>query len=405
MAGGWMDTAKNVGGKIWDFVKSDTGGSLIGGALGGYMASKGDQGAVTMLQTGQSSSGSGSSSTSRSGLPEYLRPYLDAQGGIYPEAQRLYQQNLNQGYIGENADMRNINRNVYNMMQGQYGNQNLLGNMDMARQFGQQYSVGTEGVDPSQARQDLGTLDPTQAMQGILGGQIDTRGLDRLQEAAGNRAMIGYQDMIDDAARGFNQRIAPSIRSNALAAGQYGGSRQGIAEGVAAAESERQLQRNARDLTTANMDIGAQLYGDAYNTARQQQYGAATGLNTQAMQNAQFGKNFGLSANAQNAGMAATGMGLQDQAMQNYLTAMNSGYGALDRTRMEQQQAQAFPWQQLGQYAGIIQRAPVESTSTSSSSSGSQSTSYTPVKGTGMSIAEGIGTGATLGQGVSKLLQ
>jgi hypothetical protein len=353
-----------------------------------------------MTLTGQSSSGS--SSTSRSGLPEYLRPYLDGQNGIYPAAQQAYMNNMKQGYIGETPDMQDINQQIASTMQGQFGGQNLQNNMRNSQDLADRYATSNQGVNANQARINQGSLDPTGSLSMILNGEVDTRGLDAMQQAAGNRAMTGYQDMVDDAATNFTQRVAPSIRSNSLLSGQYGGSRQGIAEGNALGETNKQLARNARDLTTANMDIGTQLYGDAYNQARQQQYGAATGLNQQAVGNEQFNKTFGMGANLQNAGLQQAGIGMQNQSMQNYLTGMNSSYGAYDRTRMDQQNAQQFPWQQLGQYAGIIQRAPVESTSTSGSGSSSQQ--WAPTGGSGMNWGQGAEYGGVIGQGIGGLI-
>lgn len=379
---------------------AETTAPIAGALIGGYAASQGDRGGTTMLLSGQSSGGSSSTTTSRSGLPEYLRKYLDAQGGIYPEAQSIYQRNMKQGYIGETPQQRALNQQMASGLQSQFGQSALNQNMANANNLATRYATSNQGVDPNQARSNMGPLDPTGALSGILSGQVDTRGLDALQQAAGNRAMVGYQDMVDDAATNFTQRVAPSIRSNSLLAGQYGGSRQGIAEGTALAEQEKQLARNARDLTTANMDIGTQLYGDAYNLANQQRYGAAQNLGQQALQNEQFNRQYGMAANAQNAALQQAGIGMQGQALNNYLTGMNTAYGALDRTRADQQMAQQFPWQQLGQYAGIVQRAPTESTSTGTSSSHQQSTNYTPVQGTGMTIPEGAGYGMAIGQGI-----
>jgi hypothetical protein len=393
-----------VGSGVLDFITSDTGGALIGGALGGIVANQGDKGQPTKVLTGTSSGGSSSTSTSRSGLPEYLRKYLDQEGGIYPEAQRIYQQNMGQGYIGETSGMKGINQGIASTMQNQYGAGNLNQNLGAIGDLTQGNRLSLEGVDPTQARQSMGQLDPTQALSNILGGQIDTRGLDQLQQAAGNRAMVGYNDMVDDAAQNFTQKIAPQLRSNALLTGQYGGSRQDVAEGVAAGQLEQQLSRNARDLTQANMDIGTQLYGDAYNLANRQKFDAAQGLGTQAMQNAQFGKNYGIGASAQNANLAQTGLNMQGQAQGQYLQGQDAAYGALNRGVQDQQMQQAFPWQQLQQYAGIIQRAPVESTNTSTSGSSHSSESYTMVPGTGTSVLGGIEAGANLGQGVAGMI-
>jgi hypothetical protein len=71
------------------------------------------------------------------------------------------------------------------------------------------------------------------------------------------------QGVVADATNNLTRNILPSIRGGAVADGAYGGSRQGIAEGLAAAETSRGIGD-----TLARMDMDAYGQGlQAYNNA------------------------------------------------------------------------------------------------------------------------------------------
>lgn len=403
----------NILGGAWDFATSDAGldilGTLGGAVAGGVLANGSDRGSITPFQTGVSQSGGGSTSTtsSYSGAPTYLLPFLQGDQGVYQQAQNLYNQNMEQGYQGGMSPRQwAVHQEMMNALGGE-GWENFLNQQQVGEQLGSQYATDPTGVNLSQARQGQGALDPSGALQQILSGQINTQGLDQLQAAANNRAMVGYGDAVSDAGRMFREQIAPNIRNEAILAGQYGGTRQDIAEGIAAGRLQEQLARNARDLTLSNQDIGAKLYGDAYSKAQDQQFGAAAGLNTQALQNAQFGQNFGLGANLQNAGLAQQGLNIDQQALDNFLAGRNTAYNLAQRPIDDRMNAQQFGWNQLNQYLNALHGAMPESTSssTSSSSQGSTSQSWSPVVGEGMSVLEGLGYGGAIGQNLASLFK
>jgi hypothetical protein len=131
------------------------------------------------------------------------------------------------------------------------------------------------------ARSAQGVLDPTSSLSQILKGDPTTNPyLAQMNQASINQAMQGYNDALQNA----NQTLLPQIKQDAFASGQYGGSRQGIAEGILG----QQLGINARDLGQRAMDTGAQLYGGAFENAQQRMAAAAGDLNAQAAQNEQF---------------------------------------------------------------------------------------------------------------------
>lgn len=411
MAIDWGD----AGSAIWDFVKSPAGGAVVGGGLG--MAASaltgGDEG-YSVLPTGKSwNSGStegsssnvsesSSSGNSWSGTADYMKPYTTGDQGIYPLAQQQYLDNMGQGYIGQTSGQQGVNTDIASMLQQYITNPGAVqGQMDQAGSFGDRYNSTLSGVNPNVQN----------SMNQFLGGNIDTNGIDAMQQAATNRAMVGYGDAVQDAGNMFTQQIAPAIRSGAILSGQYGGSRQGVAEGVASGQIGQQLSRNARDLGLGSMDIGTQLYGDAAQRANQNQYGMA-----------QFGAGFGLEQNeqgmrnlAQNAGMEQQGLSMQDDAVSRYLAAQQGIYGAEGRNVADAQAEQNFGWQQLLNYMGAVQGQGQESTSQNQSSSSSYgassnsgsssggSTSGQAVPGTGYGLLEAGGYGAGIGSGLGML--
>lgn len=215
-------------------------------------------------------------------------------------------------------------------------------------------NISTPQTNLLAARAGQGALDPTNAMRSMLSGRPDNPYLD--QQAA---AITGQLT------RNLNENVMPGIRSEALASGQYGGSRQGIAEGLAASRLNQDL---APALTN--------LYGTAFENAQQRKFGTASQLNDQAFQNAvgnanrQFaGNQFNASNNLANQQFNAN-LGLQNNAQQMQRNQANlgnrlQGLNVLQGTNAMQDQnfanfmnalqmPQGYNWQNLNNYSGIV---------------------------------------------------
>ena len=157
----------------------------------------------------------------------------------------------------------------------------LPGYQSATAQTTKPYQAATTSTsDLSAARQAQGAVDPTSALQQLLSGKIDNPYLQGINQSNINQSMQGYGDMLQN----LNQQVMPGINNDAFAAGQYGSSRQGVAQGLAL----QQAEKNARDLTQSNADQGTKLYGEAYQNAQQNMMATANNLNNQAAQNAQF---------------------------------------------------------------------------------------------------------------------
>jgi len=79
----------------------------------------------------------------------------------------------------------------------------------------------------------------------------------------------------------LQRNVLPGIRSNSVLAGQYGGSRQGVAEGLAMSDFTKQLNNSNTQLGLANSaNTAAQLAG-AYENGQNRALSAAQGLSGQ----------------------------------------------------------------------------------------------------------------------------
>jgi len=141
-------------------------------------------------------------------------------------------------------------------------------------------------------------------------------------DVANNPYIGGVADTITDRLnRNFSENLMPGIQGGATMAGQSGGSRQGVAEGIAARGTQEALGSSLN-----------QLYGDAYGRGLQAQ-SAAMGM---APQMAQLGMMPGQVQQQVGGQMRAEDqMGIDE---------------AVARHDFEQQE----PWQRLGQYNALL---------------------------------------------------
>lgn len=169
-------------------------------------------------------SGGGSSSTTASpwgGAEPYLTKLLQ-------DASELYGQGAD--YTKEYVGLTDPQRDALEQMRGFYGE---------GGQFGNYYSQMQNAVNQMMAAPESVYTDPT--VQGMI-----TSGQDLLNQQ-------------------LTEEFLPTIRSGATSAGQYGSTRQGVAEGVAQGKTAEAGQRMASDI-----------YGRAYNEAlRQRQLGTS----------------------------------------------------------------------------------------------------------------------------------
>lgn len=297
-------------------------------------------------------------------------PYItgnDEKGipGFMPDAANLYKQGIGaidkaQGGIDAYSQqmLNRFNSRDFNDITS-HGGHAITGSFDpniqrVGNTIAPQVKMNDiDRMNMTQARAGQGVLDPTNAMQKMLSGRPDNPYLQQQIDA-----------MSQNMARNVNENVMPGLRSEALASGQYGGSRQGIAEGLA-------MSRMNQDLAPAITN----LLGGSYENAQNRMFGTANNLNDQAFQNAnqfnnqsfqnanmnadrnmntqQFNANLGLQNNNQE-------MQRQEQRVNNRqegLDMMEQGLGMQDNQFQNYIQNQLLPnqlsWNNLNQYGNV----------------------------------------------------
>jgi hypothetical protein len=205
----------------------------------------------------------------------------------------------------------------------------------------------------------------------------------------------GLQSAIEAAQRpvwqGLTEQALPAIRTTANATGPYGGSRQGIAEGLATSRATQQAG-----------DIASKMTEDEYNAnlqALQARYGAnlGAGVTERGQTLSALGQNYGqnLSALYQTLGLAPS--------LQSQWTTPAATVGAVGDAQQQQQQAQlaadvarwnynqSAPLSWISSLLGLGQSFPGGST---------VSTGNVPQANAGMQALGGAASGAALGSAI-----
>ena len=245
--------------------------------------------------------------------------------GTMSEAERLYRTQMPETL----ADVRD-----YGQVATGAGADVLAGRYDVG-------NLSLAGINPVAARAAQGALDPTASLARLLSGSVDNPYLNAQAQAITNQVNSNLMNT-----------LLPQIRGGATAAGQYGGSRQGIAESGAISGTQRQLS-----------DALANLYGGAYENAQQRMMGTALPLNQQAVdiagqnvQNQLAQARFNAAAQQQNLANQLQGLqtiyggitapySFQTSALQNYANILNPATGYSTQTQTQEGQ---------GPLAGII---------------------------------------------------
>jgi hypothetical protein len=191
----------------------------------------------------------------------------------------------------------------------------------------------------------------TAAQTGALSGLQNYNNTDWTAQNIANAQRYASGEDIDglvsagmqDAYRVAGENTLPTLYRNAQASGNLDGSRQALAEGVV----QRGLNDQAQSLRA---QLGAQAYTTGLSNAQMDRQGILAGLLGQdqagstAVGQGQAGINSGIAARS----------GLYDMAgtASDRLQAFNQA--AIDNQRAKYDYQQAFPWQNLQNYMGIV---------------------------------------------------
>lgn len=312
-------------------------GGPAGAALGGALA-----GAVG--GSGASQSGS-ATSTSQNKLDPRIDGMLFGQNG-QPGMLSQYQNMLNQPggqKAFQQAGSDYLNNYASQDMAAQRNAATGLMNGNAAPTANvSAYAVGNMVNAPNQNNLDL-----SGAYNNMIYGDAGANPyLNQHLQSAVDLTNAGFQKNQTDLTNNLMRNVMPSIRSNSVLAGQYGGSRQGIAEGNALSDYTNQLTNANLQLGLANsanttgaqansfnqgqdralaamQGLGAQQYGVASQNAATKN--AAEFANVNNVQQANLANQQSqLATNAQNNAAAMGGAGLLGGLNSNAVGATNS---------------------------------------------------------------------------------
>lgn len=165
-----------------------------------------------------------------------------------------------------------------------------------------------------------------------------------------------FDQMQSSATENLQENILPGIRSNSVLAGQYGGSRQGIAEGNAIGDNQKAMQQAANQFgqNQTNQMAGAQL--QAYDADRNRQLQATQGLGAQqygvAQQNTQT-KNAAEFMNVGNVNDVSKFNAQQSNV--NKLAGMGAQQGLLGQTIGAAQNQDNYALNRASQVGGLLE--------------------------------------------------
>ena len=254
-------------------------------------------------------------------------------GGMFGNLMRQAQGLLGRQWGGQSGGQAGGQGNGGLMPNGQ-GNGGLMmpggmpGDMSGGMQGGGGMGGGLPGlIDSAQGGWQFGMNPMANPWMGAASGTGVYDSLSNMMSATPDMNVWG--PVMDRAMRGpiqaFGEQVLPNIRSGAVGSGQYGGSRQGIAEGVA-----------MRGLGDTLGDIQTNLANQAANQALQQRT-AGSGMASNLLSNA-YGTTAGLMSNALGMSPMMANLGLMPSNI-----FQNIG-----------QQQQMNPLQNLQAYQGLI---------------------------------------------------
>jgi hypothetical protein len=257
------------------------GAPLVGGLLGGKGSSQ--SGTQTTSQN----------STTQTTLDPAIQKMIfgeNGSGGLLGQ----YQSYLNQPQSSGAQAFGNVANNYLGTQMGsdlgtvRNASQNLINGNAAPQAYNPLWNTFV-GVDaPAQNSMDL-----TGSYQNLLSGG-NTAALDKSLQSAVAATNAGFNTNQDNVTNSLMRTVLPSIRSNSVLSGQYGGSRQGVAEGNALSDYTNQLTNANSQLAATNSANTTAQQAQAYQQGQDRALAATQGLGAQqygvAGQNATLGQ-------------------------------------------------------------------------------------------------------------------
>lgn len=353
---GWLRSLLGTAAPIAGSLLGGPVGGAIGSALGGAIVGSGGGGGSTQSGT--------QTTTQQQQMDPRVASMLFGDGT-----------DANKGMLSQYQGMLGQPQNAGMQQYGQ-ANDNYVGkfgayDMEQQRDAANRLMAGNTAAPTMQAAQMQGTtvnapaqngMDLTGSYDSLINGQSGANPY--LTGAIGkgiNQSNNAFGNMVSDATKA-TQDVLGGIRSNSVLAGQYGGSRQGIAEGKAIESMNTQLGRAASQFGQNNTDAAVAAQAGAYDSDRNrqlaatqglgaQQYGVASQNATMAQQTAAANAGFAQQA-AQNNQQAQLGTNAQNQA--GTVAGMGGINGLLAGAAGQAQNQDAYSLNQAGKVNSLL---------------------------------------------------
>lgn len=266
--------------------------------------------------------------------------------GLFDTAMTLYNQGPAEYYNGNTyAGLTDTAKNaIYGATDYlASGQANAGGNAAMTVGSDMIQRANNLATQPTGATSQFTGVDYKPALSQSLSGQVDMSAYNPMADAITSRVN-----------RNFNESIMPAIRQGAVSNGTLGGSRQGIAEGLAASRMNEDLAGSLSNL-----------YGNAFTQAQGARNSIAPQMANLALSQQGQDRSYGLQANNQINDALASGVGLLSQGaqqpLQSYQNLIGLG-GLLQSDQQNQTNAdvarwnfdQNKDWQNLGNISGLL---------------------------------------------------
>jgi hypothetical protein len=287
-------------------------GTAIGSALGGALAGAG----------GSKQSGSQTQTTQQQ-LDPRLQALLYGDGssgstGLLQQVAAQAQQGkpAGQAAFGQGIDSYLGGWGLDNFMRSQQNAQRLQETQNGAPQVGNIPGIGVNLVsNPNVNAPAQNSLNLSGSYDRFINGDPGSNPyLTRALQAGTDLNRQAFNNLQQDATRNLQENVLPSIRSGAIAAGGFGGSRQGIAEGKALGDFSRAQQNAASQFGAQNTAAITGAQAGAYESGQNRalsalqdlsgrQYGVASQNSAQGLQALLANQNAFQNAETSNAGL------------------------------------------------------------------------------------------------------
>lgn len=196
----------------------------------------------------------------------------------------------------------------------------------------------------------------------IYGNAAENPYLRQSLQAGVDQSTQAFNTQLGNLTDTLQRQILPGIRGNAIASGQFGSSRQGIAEGLAMSDLSKQAANAARAFGLGNTAATTGALANTFNQGQDRSLSALQGLSGQqygtALTNAQLEQQAAME-NArlrQQADLANAGFGMQNYAQNNAARIAGSGIlsGNLNQMYGYNQNADNAAMTRAAQGAGLL---------------------------------------------------